>query len=178
MFSIFKFSMIKLFHFKKFYFSLLNIFSPFTEIELGRKSYLKLSKLVKARSGVKIKIRDNAHVEIGEGTSFNYDCMVVSHDKIKIGNNVQFGPHVYIYDHDHDYRAKDGLEKLKYKTGPVTIGNNVWIGANAIILRDTFIGDNCVVGAGTVVKGNFPNNSVITQNRQMNVVEYLIEEKG
>lgn len=47
---------------------------------------------------------------------------------------------------------------------PIVIGDNVWIGLNAIIPKGTEIGDNCIVSAGTVVKGKFPANSVITGN--------------
>lgn len=58
---------------------------------------------------------------------------------------------------------------MKFKTAPITIGNNVWIGAHALILRGTTIGDNIVVGGGTVVKGDFPANSVIIQKRTTEV---------
>ena len=49
-----------------------------------------------------------------------------------------------------------GFAAMKYKTAPVEIGNNVWIGANCVILRGTKIGDNCVVAAGSVIKGRVP----------------------
>ena len=48
--------------------------------------------------------------------------------------------------------------------GKIVIGNNVFIGINCIILSNTSIGDNCIVGAGSVVRGNFPENSVIAGN--------------
>lgn len=171
-FSLIKFSVIKLFHFSRFHFSMVNIFSPFTEIDLGKKSYLRLSKLIRARSGVKLKVRNEARLEIGEATSFNHGCMIICHDEVKIGANVQFGPNVLIYDHDHDYRIEGGIKKLKYKTEPVVIGNNVWIGANVVILRGTIIGDNCVIGAGSVLKGNFENNKIIVQKRETTVTSY------
>lgn len=134
-FSLIKFSFIKIFHFKGFEFTILNLFSPFTEIDLGKKSKLKLGKFVRARSGTKIKVRNKAIVEVGENTSFNHGCMVISHEKIVIGKDVQFGPNVLIYGHDHDFRTKNGLKNLKYKTDPVEIGNNVWIGANGCYLK-------------------------------------------
>lgn len=82
------------------------------------------------------------------------------------------GPNVLIYDHDHDYKAEGGVFSLKYKTSPVTIGNNVWIGANCVILRGTSIGDNCVIGGGCVLKGEYPSNSVIVQKRSTEVINY------
>lgn len=171
-FSLIKFCFIKMFHFKRFEFSAFNLFSPFTEIDLDKKSTLKLGKFVRARSGVKIKVRDEAVVELGENTSFNHGCMVISHEKVTIGDDVQFGPNVLIYDHDHDFRIKDGLKNLKYKTAPVEIGNNVWIGANVVILMGTKIGHNCVIGAGSVIKGEYSNNSIIVQKRNEIVTLY------
>ena len=47
---------------------------------------------------------------------------------------------------------------------PITIGNNVWIGANVIVLKGTVLGDNTVVGTGSVVKGEYPSNCVIVGN--------------
>ena len=61
-----------------------------------------------------------------------------------------------------------------FQEAPTTpeIGKNVWIGANTVILRGTKIGDNCVIGAGTIVKGDFPENSIIVQNREPKVKFY------
>lgn len=109
-------------------------------------------------------MRSNAKLKIGNNVSLNYNDMIVCHEKITIGNDVQLSPNVQIYDHDHDYKA--GLKKMKYKTAPVEIGNEVWIGANSIILRGTTIGDNAVIGAGSVVKGNIPAGTVFVQKRE------------
>lgn len=171
-FSLIKFSLIKLFHMKNFSFTFLNLISPFTEIEIGKKAKLILGKLVRVRSGSKIKVRKGAEVQIGDNTSLNHGCMVISHDKIIIGKGVQFGPNVLIYDHDHDFRANNGLKELKYKTSPIVIGNNVWIGANTVILRGTKIGNNCVVGAGSIIKGKINDNTVIVQKRETKSLIY------
>lgn len=172
-YSIIKFWCIKLSHFNNFKFTILNLVSPFTEIELGKYSKLEFGKMIKMRSGTKIKVRDRAEVKIGENTSFNYGCLVISHEKVIIGKDVQFGPNVLIYDHDHDFKTKGGLKDLKYITSPVEIGNNVWIGANTIILRGTIIGDNCVVGAGSIIKGVFKENLMIVQKRETTVLVVL-----
>ncbi|CUO81375.1 acyltransferase [Clostridium perfringens] len=171
-YSFFRFCFIKLFHMKDFKFSFINIISPFTEIEINKKSKFIIGKMVRIRSGSKIKIRRKAEVQIGDNTFFNHGCIVVCHDKIIIGKDVQLGPNVLIYDHDHDFRAKNGLKKLKYKTSPVIIGNNVWIGANTVILRGTKIGDNCVIGAGSVVSQNIPSESILIQKRENIINNY------
>lgn len=172
-YSLIKFMIIKMFHIKGFRFTLLNIVSPFTEIEIGKNANLIFGRMIRLRSGSKIKVRKGAEVKIGNNTSLNHGCMVISHERINIGTDVQFGPNVLIYDHDHDFRVKDGLKNLKYKTSPVDIGDNVWIGTNTVILRGTKIGNNCVVGAGCVIKGQFPDNTVILQKRDTTITKYL-----
>lgn len=77
-----------------------------------------------------------------------------------------------IYDHDHDFRAKNGLKELKYKTSPVEIGDNVWIGANTVILRGAKIGNNCVITASSVIKGEYPDNSIIVQKRNTETIQF------
>ena len=74
------------------------------------------------------------------------------------------GPHVQIYTAEHPLRASDRIVKTKggtrYLTSsrPVTIGNNVWIGGNAIIFPGVTIGDNTTIGAGSVVTQSIPQN--------------------
>jgi acetyltransferase-like isoleucine patch superfamily enzyme len=170
-YSFLRFCIIKLFHVRNFSFNAVNIVSPFVEIELEKNSSLKLGKLLKARSRTEIRVREGAAVEIGDHTFLNHGCMIVSHQKIKIGNGVQFGPNVLLYDHDHDFRIQGGLKDLKYTTAPIKIGDNVWIGANTIILKGSQIGDSCVVGAGCVIKGEFPDNAIIIQKRKTEIVE-------
>lgn len=165
-YSLIKFSFMKIFHIKGFQFTIFNLISPFTEIEVGKKSILKIGRMVRMRSGCKVCVRKGAEVKIGDNTSLNNGCIIICHESISIGKNVQFGPNVLIYDHDHDFRVANGLKKLKYKTSPVRIGENVWIGANTVILRGTIIGDNCVIAAGSIISGEFSSDKVIIQKRE------------
>ena len=102
------------------------------------------------------------------GASFNRYDIVVCKNCIKIGNNCRFGPNVAIYDHDHEFN-KDGVIPGEMRVGTVVIEDNVWIGANCVILRNTHIGKNCIIGAGCVVSGAIPDNSLVTMNRELNV---------
>lgn len=142
------------------------LISPMTEITVDRGGKLSWGKLIKIRSGSKIRVRKGAICKIGDNFSMSNNCVLTAHESIVIGNGVQFGPGVLVYDHDHDFRAPGGLAAKKYKTAPIEIGDNVWIGANSIILRGTKIGDNCVVGAGSVLKGEYVPGSVIIQKRE------------
>lgn len=163
-----KFSVMKLFEGNNFKYSWLCVCSPLTEVDI-RNGKLIIGKNFKMRSHSHLRVRKNALLQLGDNVSLNYGNMIVSHEKIIIGNDVQFGPNVLIYDHDHDFRQPDGLKAEAFKTAPVLIGNNVWIGANTIILRGTILEDNCVVGAGSVIKGKYPAGSVIVQKRNETV---------
>ena len=164
-----KFAFLKLFHANKAQLKSPCLISPRTEITLDRGGNLSIGRNYKMRSGSKLRIRRGATVTIGESFSMSNNCVITARDNISIGNGVQFGPGVLVYDHDHDFRTKDGLAEGKYKTAPIKIGNNVWIGANTIILRGTNIGDNCVIAAGSVVKGDIPAGSIAYQKRETSI---------
>ena len=147
-------------------------FSPNVVFEMNKGAKVTLEKGVRVHSGTKIKIRKNAKLFMGADAKINYNCIIACHDSVSIGEGTEFGPSVYVYDHDHDYRA--GLKENKFLSAPVEIGKNCWIGANTVILRGTKLGDDCVVGAGCVIKGEYPAGSVIVQKRQTDV---LLREK-
>lgn len=164
-YGVLKIGLIKIFHPKNFQGSLYSVVSPLSEISLDYGGELHIGSRFRMRDGAKIRVRKGAVCTVGKNTSVNSNNMIACHEKITIGDNVQFSPNVQIYDHDHDFRAEDGVSAMKYVTAPVEIGNNVWIGANAVILRGTKIGNNCVIAAGCVVKGNVPDNSLHIQKR-------------
>ena len=83
----------------------------------------------------------------------NRNCMIVSKKSIIIGEGTTIGPNVCIYDHDHGNGG--------FISSSINIGKNVWIGANAVILKGVTIGDGAVIGAGTVVTHNVEPNAVV-----------------
>lgn len=169
LFTLIRFCCYKIFHFSKFKFHLVERFSPNVVVEINKNASFVLGKHVRVHSGSKVKVRKNAKLVIEDSVKINYNCIIACHSKIRIGKGTEFGPSVYLYDHDHDYRA--GLKENKFLDGPIEIGENCWIGANTVILRGTKLGDNCVVGAGSVIKGEFPANSVIVQKRVTSLVK-------
>lgn len=108
-------------------------------------------------------------VQIGEHTFLGSNDIVVSRGNVIIGSNCSIAPNVSIYDHNHVFGAL-GLQQ-GYTVKDVQIGNNVWIGVGVIILAGTTIGDNCVIGAGSVVHGCIPKNSLVTNSREIKVRE-------
>ncbi len=88
-------------------------------------------------------------------------------EKIEIGDNCLIGANTKIIDNDfHPIDPEDRLCHRNAKTphAPVIIGDNVFIGMNSIILKGTTIGNNCVIGAGSVVHGKFEDNCIIAGN--------------
>lgn len=111
---------------------------------------------------------DGATIEIGNGVFLNRNCTIVAKKRIKIGDNCSFGPNVCIFDHDHTFgQAKKNGEN--FKISDVIIGNDCWIGANTVVLRGTQVGDNCVIGAGCVLQGKIPDNSLVVADRKLQI---------
>ena len=144
--------------------------SPFAEISIRRGGKLSIKKGFRARSGCKIRVWKTGNLCVGENVSINHGCIIQCRKEIRIGDNVQFSPNVLVYDHDHDYRTEGGVKSMKYVESNVNIGNNVWIGAGSIILRGTRIGDNCIIAAGSIVRGTIPNSSLYYDKRVQRIV--------
>lgn len=146
--------------------------SPSSEIILDRGGVLSIGKNSAILRYCRIIVRSKGTIKIGSHFYMNTGCIINAHESVKIGNNVEFGPGVYVFDHDHDFRASEGLRAKKYKTSPIVIGDNVWIGANSVILRGTVIGDNSVIGAGSVVNGIIPPDTVFVQKRETRLIQF------
>ena len=94
--------------------------------------------------------------------------MISCLEEVSIGAGCRFGPNVKVFDNDHKFSARGGVSQ-EHTTSPVTIGDHCWLGANVTVLRGTEIGDNCVIGAGCVVKGSIPAGSLVTQSRKLDI---------
>ena len=132
-----------------------------SQIECENGAQYKIEGLI-LKHRCSLRLRKGSVLNIGKNVSFNNNCTLTCRGKISIGDDTNIGPNCAIFDHDHDYRSSD--RKGNFKVGSITIGKNVWIGANVTILKDSVIGDNCVVGAGSVVKGKYRENTVIAGN--------------
>lgn len=98
---------------------------------------------------------------IGDNNYFNRNLMLDACGYIEIGNGNMFGPDIYITDSNHQYTVGKSSKDLPMDIGKVLIGNNCWIGAKAVLLKNVVLGDNCIVAAGAVVTKSFPAGSII-----------------
>jgi acetyltransferase-like isoleucine patch superfamily enzyme len=133
----------------------------------NKKSRVFIGKFVFIRKNTSIRIDFEGALNIAENVFINDNCNINCVNKISIGKNSKIAPNVCINDHDHNYKNNSNDHLVR---GEVTIGENVWIGSNVVILRDTHIGDNCVIAAGSIVKGNVPPNTLFINRREN---EYL-----
>ena len=135
------------------------------ELAIKNKGRISLGKRTTAFRRVTLGA-NGGNLQLGDYVFFNRNCIVATLHQITIGHSCLFGPGVTIYDHDHKF-SSDGIIHGKYNTSPVIIEDNCWVGANVMILRGTHIGEGCVIGAGTVVKGEIPAHSIVTSNREL-----------
>lgn len=148
-----------------------------SKFSVFKSASIRLADRGKLSIGNTVHIGENALVSslkkgvltFGNGVSIGANNFIICHDEISIGDNTILAPNVLIYDHDHIFSAENGVDKRNFKTYPVSIGKNCWIGANVVILRGTTIEDNCVVGAGSVLKGHYPKGSLIIQKRETEI---------
>jgi maltose O-acetyltransferase len=103
------------------------------------------------------------NIRLGEGVFLNFNCVILDVVEVTIGDGTQIGPNVQVYAADHPRdpaTRKSGLEFGR----PVRIGRNVWIGGGAILLPGVTVGDDAVIGAGSVVTKDVAPASTVRGN--------------
>lgn len=113
------------------------------------------------------------NIEIGENFFMNMDCVILDGAKVKFGDNVFVAPHCGFYTAGHPLDVERRISGLEYAL-PITVGNNVWIGAHVCVLPSVSIGDNTVIGAGSVVTKNIPAN-VLAYGNPCKVIREITE---
>jgi len=138
-----------------------------TEFRMTKKARSIIAELI-PNTGKNLYIEPPFHCDYGyniicgDNVYFNVNCVVLDGTKVTIGSNVLFAPGVQLYTASHpmDIETRRTHELSK----PISIGNDCWIGGNAIICPGVTIGNGCVIGAGSVVTKNIPDNSLAVGN--------------
>jgi len=103
------------------------------------------------------------NISLGSGAFLNFNCVILDVEAVFIGGGTAIGPAVQILASDHPRDPR--LRRQKVRCGrPVNIGANVWIGAGAIILPGVTIGDDAIVGAGSIVTRDVPAGLTVFGN--------------
>jgi maltose O-acetyltransferase len=114
------------------------------------------------------------NIEIGNHFYANYDCIFLDVAKIKIGNNVLFGPRVCLYTAGHPIDHETRNEQLEFGY-EIKIGDDVWIGGNTVINPGVNIGNRVVIGSGSVVTKDIPDD-VVAFGNPCKVIRKITEE--
>jgi len=113
-----------------------------------------------------VQFNYGCHTFIGENFFANFNALIFDDARVFIGDNVMFGPNVSLVASNHPLLPAERL-KMKYPDGHIStseyakeihIGNNVWIACNVVVCGGITIGDNVVIGAGSVVTKSIPDN--------------------
>lgn len=115
-----------------------------------------------------------SNIFIGNNFFANFDCVILDCNRIVIGNNVLFGPRVGLYAGNHAIHPEDRVAGGCYSK-PITIGDNVWVGAGVHIMGGVTIGRNSIIGAGSVVTKDIPEN-VIAAGVPCRMIREITEE--
>lgn len=103
------------------------------------------------------------NIHIGAGTFINFNLTALDVAMIRIGRDCQIGPNVQLLTPTHTIDPEQRQARLE-AAQPITIEDNVWLGGGAVILPGITVGRNSVIGAGSVVTKNVPENSVAVGN--------------
>ena len=136
-----------------------------SELELRTKLLRELLAEVGENCYVEPPLHANwgCHTHFGNNVYANFNLTLVDDTDIFVGDSVMFGPNVTLATAGHPVDPELRRKAAQFNL-PIRIGNNVWIGANAVVLPGITIGDNSVIGAGSVVTRDVPPDVVAVGN--------------
>jgi acetyltransferase-like isoleucine patch superfamily enzyme len=134
---------------------------PRVVLEVGKDAQIALGRWSWVGHGTKIRCHEG-EVEIGAKTVMGQECTISAFQHVKIGRECVIADRVMFIDFDHGVVEVERPIRLQgiYKRD-VNVGNNVWIGYGACILRGVTVGDNAIIGTNSVVTKDVPANAVV-----------------
>ncbi len=114
-----------------------------------------------------------SNIYLGERVYFNFNCVILDVCEVRIGDFTFFGPAVQIYTATHPMEAR--LRRTQESGKPITIGSDVWVGGGAIICPGVTIGSRTVIGAGSVVTRDIPDD-VLAAGNPCRVIRQIMDE--
>ncbi len=135
--------------------------APRVVIQIGRKGRVELGRWTWLGHGTKVRCHEGT-VSIGAKSVLGQECTISAYQHVSIGRECVIADRVMLIDFDHGAAEVERPVRVQgiYKRD-VRVGNNVWIGYGACILRGVTIGDNAIVGTSAVVTRDVPANAVV-----------------
>jgi acetyltransferase-like isoleucine patch superfamily enzyme len=134
---------------------------PGVVLQIGKQAKVELGRWSWVGHGTKIRCHEGV-VSIGAKTVLGQECTISAYQHVSIGRECVIADRVMLIDFDHGVVEVDRPVRLQgiYKRD-VRVGNNVWIGYGACILRGVTVGDNAIIGTSAVVTKDVPDNAVV-----------------
>jgi len=134
---------------------------PGVKLEIGRGATLRLGRWSWLGAGTKVRVHEG-RVEIGAKSVLGQECTISAYKHVSIGRECIIADRVMLIDFDHGVTEVERPIRLQgiYKRD-VHVGNNVWVGYGACILRGVTIGDNSVIGTSSVLTRDVPDDAVV-----------------
>jgi acetyltransferase-like isoleucine patch superfamily enzyme len=131
------------------------------KLQIGKRARISFGRWVWIGHGTKIRCHEG-EVRIGDKTVLGQECTISAYQHVSIGEQCVVADRVMLIDFDHNVAEVERPIRVQgiYKRD-VRVGNNVWIGYGAQILRGVSVGDNSIVGASAVVTKDVPANAVV-----------------
>jgi acetyltransferase-like isoleucine patch superfamily enzyme len=131
------------------------------QIQIGKKARVRFGRWTWIGHGTKIRCHEG-EVRIGDKTVLGQECTISAYQHVSIGEQCIVADRVMLIDFDHNVaEVERPIRRQGIYKRDVHVGNNVWIGYGAQILRGVSVGDNSIVGASAVVTKDVPANAVV-----------------
>jgi acetyltransferase-like isoleucine patch superfamily enzyme len=136
-------------------------------LDLAPDAVFEFAENVTLNNNNFITVKKNAFLKIGKETYITratISCL----GEIEIGENCILGEGMKLFDHNHKYTQNSfSVSKTDFNVGKIKIGDNVWTGANVVVLKGVTIGNNCIIGTGVLVYKDVPSNSIIKAKQEL-----------
>jgi acetyltransferase-like isoleucine patch superfamily enzyme len=110
------------------------------------------------------QVRPESGIVLETGVALNFNCYIDGSGGVRIRRRTIVGPNVVILSSGHQVHADTAARESAKEFDPVDIGEDVWIGANVVVLKDITVGNDAIVGAGSIVTHNVPARAVVAGN--------------
>jgi acetyltransferase-like isoleucine patch superfamily enzyme len=131
------------------------------ELEVARRGQIRFGRFVWIGDGTKIRCHEGV-VEIGQKTVMGQECTISAYQRVRIGDECVIADRAMFIDFDHGIvEVERPIRKQGIYKRDVEVGNNVWIGYGACVLRGVRVGDNSIIGTNSVVTRDVPANAVV-----------------
>jgi len=132
------------------------------KLEKDKEAKIFIGEKVQNRGNLYFGCKNSGKLHIGAHCFFNVNSSITCINEVLIGEYCKFGNNLVIVDHDHNILD----DKEEFPSKPIKIGNNVWVGANCVILKGVTIGDGAVIAAGSVVRKDVLPDSIYYEEKK------------